>query len=160
MKVVFLDIDGVLNCAGSESRAPSGVIGIDSSKVKRLKRVVENTNAVIVLTSTWKKEWSHAESERSPDGNYMVKKLSREGLHILDKTDDHVVNRGRGIHDWIEKHGNVDSWIAIDDDVFADYEKYGVMPHLVKTNFDTYGLTDDHVEQCISILNGVGSDTA
>ena len=54
MKVIFLDIDGVLNNEYSKTRAPSGVIGIDGDKVKRLRKIVESTGAKLVLTSSWK----------------------------------------------------------------------------------------------------------
>ena len=40
MKVIFLDIDGVLNNEYSKTRAPSGVIGIDGDKVKRLRQLI------------------------------------------------------------------------------------------------------------------------
>ena len=39
MKLIFLDIDGVLNCAISKSRC-FGCLGIDDDKVKRLKTIV------------------------------------------------------------------------------------------------------------------------
>ena len=54
MKVIFLDIDGVLNTPSSESRCGE-YIGIDDEKVKKLKKIVEKTKAEIVLISTWKK---------------------------------------------------------------------------------------------------------
>ena len=40
MKVIFLDIDGVLNCSKSKSSC-LGCTGIDDIKVKRLKRIIE-----------------------------------------------------------------------------------------------------------------------
>lgn len=38
MKIIFLDIDGVLNCHNSKSDC-NGRLGIDEDKVKRLKKI-------------------------------------------------------------------------------------------------------------------------
>ena len=57
MKIIFLDIDGVLNYRGCKSKSPSGCYGIEQDKVKLLKNIVEQTNAKLVLTSTWKTDW-------------------------------------------------------------------------------------------------------
>lgn len=154
MKVIFLDIDGVLNCAGSSSRAPSGYIGVDDSKVKRLKKIVDATNAVIVLVSTWKDGWSHALDRCTEDGAYLTRKLARRGLRILAKTTDQIFDRGRGIHQWLTPRiDRIESWIVLDDDIFNDYEQYGILPHLIKTDFSAGGLTDELAEQAIALLN-------
>ena len=44
MKVIFLDIDGVLNTPSSESRCGE-YIGIDDEKVKKLKKIVEKNES-------------------------------------------------------------------------------------------------------------------
>ena len=53
MKYLFLDIDGVLNTPTSKERCGQ-YVGIDSAKVLLLKYIVEETGALIILTSTWK----------------------------------------------------------------------------------------------------------
>jgi len=152
MKVIFLDVDGVLNFAKSEARSPSGYIGIAEACVKRLRKIVDQTNAKVVLTSTWKKEWSMNLEECTPEGVYLTKKLVRHGIHILSKTTDGIVNRGEGIHNWLLQHDNVTNWIVLDDDIFSDYEQFQIYPHLVLTEFST-GLQDEHVTQAIQLLN-------
>ena len=57
MKVIFLDVDGVLNAAYTRERAPSGTIGLNPQMVRQLKRIVDATGAVAVLVSSWKKDW-------------------------------------------------------------------------------------------------------
>jgi hypothetical protein len=47
--VIFLDIDGVLNTAKHNSQ-----INIEPEFVKRLKRVIETTDALVVLTTFWR----------------------------------------------------------------------------------------------------------
>ena len=66
MKVIFLDIDGVLNCQSSKSSC-HGMVGIDNDKVKRLKEIVKATGAKMVLISTWKTDWQkEKETEHIP----------------------------------------------------------------------------------------------
>lgn len=152
MNIIFLDIDGVLNEAYSQSRAPNGCIGIDDDKVKRLRQIVDATGAKIVLVSSWKSEWSRDPELCGQDAVYMNKKLAKQHLHIIDKTDDNIFDRGSGIVRWLNKRSDKPSWIVIDDDIFNDYEENGIMPHLVKTRFYVGGLTDEHVQKAIDLL--------
>lgn len=157
MKVIFLDIDGVLNFAASEAKSATGAQGIASAPVKNLRRIVKETGAFIVLTSTWKNEWDFNEEECSEDGKYLVRKLKREGLHILDKTTDLILNRGQGIRDWLERHKGVESWIVIDDEIFPDYESRNIMPHLIKTSYGKDGLNKELADKAIQLLNETNS---
>ena len=153
MKVIFLDVDGVLNCRSSESRCQC-FIGIDKDKVKRLRTIVERTGAKIVLTSTWKLRWHKVEKEdQGPLADYLDRKLKREGLRILDKTKGEGMDRGKGILEWMNSR-NVESFVILDDETF-DYRKQGLLPYLVKSTFygDNGGLQDTHVEMAIQILN-------
>ena len=59
MKIIFLDIDGVLNSemyewSRGEDRADNR---IDLSRVRLLKDIVSATDAKIVLSSTWRLDW-------------------------------------------------------------------------------------------------------
>lgn len=89
-------------------------------------------------------------------GKYLDSKLRKEHLYILDKTTDVGFNRGEGIRNWIKEHPVVESWIVLDDDVFDDYDKFDIIPHLIKTSFysDNGGLQSEHVNEAIKILNG------
>ena len=57
MKLIFLDVDGVLNRVQTKTQAPSGCTGIETELVKNLAKIVNETNALIILTSDWKVEW-------------------------------------------------------------------------------------------------------
>lgn len=152
MKVIFLDVDGVLNCGSSQARC-EGFIGIDNDKVKRLRTIVERTDAKIVLTSTWKSFWFPIDKE-DQDGlaNYLDRKLKREGLRILDKTKGEGMDRGKSILEWVNSR-NVESFVILDDETF-DYRKQGLLPYLVKSTFygDNGGLQDNHIEMAVKIL--------
>lgn len=152
MKVIFLDVDGVLNFAGTEAKTPNGCMGIADTCVKKLKQIVDETNAFIVLISTWKREWNMDIEKCLPNGKYLVKKLDRRGLHIMDKTEDHIDDRGKGIYEWLKRHPNVTDWVVLDDEVFDDYKDYIPQDNRVITNY-ILGLTDSDAEQAIEILN-------
>ena len=153
-KVIFLDVDGVLNCDTSTSRC-GPYVGIDSDKVKRLRRIVESTGAHIVLCSSWKDEWycEPFKDDQSELTNYLDRKLKRERLYIIDKTKDDWHNRGEGILKHVNMHPTVKQFIIIDDELF-DYEQYTkLMKSLVKTD-PSVGLQDDDVERAIALLGG------
>ena len=158
MKLIFLDVDGVLNCRSSKSRC-GAFIGIDNDKVKRLRTIVNETGAKIVLCSSWKSGWERVDKEiQDREANYLDSKLKREGLHIIDKTyePNGFMNRGDGIIRWIQNlpAGSVEEFIILDDEVF-DYSELGLLPHLVQTSFyaDNGGITDEHAEWAIRLLN-------
>jgi HAD domain in Swiss Army Knife RNA repair proteins len=53
MKIIFSDIDGVLNCSGTPNPRKFPYIA-EPKLVARLHTVLERTEAQIVLTSTWR----------------------------------------------------------------------------------------------------------
>ena len=156
--VIFLDVDGVLNDRSTEDRTPCGFIGLEDSMIANLARIVEETEAEIVLTSTWKSEWEPHMKDCEPDGAYLSKRLKKHGLRIVDKTEDHISDRGAGIKKYLDTHPSIDNWVVLDDDVFRDYIKCGVMPHLVHTSYYCGGLTAELADRAISILEGGASE--
>lgn len=55
-KVIFLDIDGVLNC-NNTTEIFLGITGIEDRLVEKLRAIVNATGAEIVLVSTWRDYW-------------------------------------------------------------------------------------------------------
>ena len=53
MKVIFLDIDGVLNCSKTHNPRNLPYV-IDPKLLKRFERLLERTGAKVVLSSTWR----------------------------------------------------------------------------------------------------------
>ena len=51
MKVIFLDVDGVLNSVDT-SEVFQGFVGIDDKLVSKLRKIVRATGAQIVLSSS------------------------------------------------------------------------------------------------------------
>lgn len=155
MKVIFLDIDGVLNTPSSESRCGE-YIGIDDEKVENLKKIVENTKAEIVLISTWKKYWRKEEKLKplqDYSANYLDEKLAKQGLKAVDKTKDksdgRYLSRGESVLEYVCRN-SVENYIILDDCQF-DYDGCGIADKLVKTK-QAEGLTKAQAENACEIL--------
>ena len=168
MRVVFLDIDGVLNYKYSKSHVGM-YTGIDTIRVKRLAKIVEATGAKIVLTSTWKDGFAVGKTkweQPSELGRYLYNKLRRQHLFVYDKVSDKFSWRGRrlAIDDWLKKHPEVgEQYIVLDDEMFPNYYDHEFFPHLFKTidktSIDEWaGLTEDLTAQAIIALNGEMND--
>ena len=154
MKIVFLDIDGVLNCEGSRSRCV-GYRGIDDKKVENLAKIVKATGAEIVLISTWKEDWRKTDKSRQGMmANYLDKKLKKQGLTALDKTRDYVgkrhLSRGEGILDYLMRN-EAESYVILDDFQF-DYDSCGLTDRYVKTDNYNGGLTEILAQKATEIL--------
>lgn len=168
--IVFLDIDGVLNWDGSKSfvmaRDGFKYLGIDNIRVKRLAQIVNATDAKIVLTSTWKKDFVvGAYKQENPIGKYLSNKLRAQGLKIYDTIDEGFrwEERGYAITYWL-KHHEHKNWVVLDDQTFFfGYDKPDIKNHLIKTvdNWDdeSSGLTDYLTQKAIDILNGDAEGT-
>ena len=153
MKVIFLDVDGVLNCISSKSKC-GAFVGVDGKRVKLLRQIVEETGAVIVLSSTWKDGWERVDKEyQDSSADYLDRKLKREMLRIFDKTRDEGENRGEGILRWM-KNREIEKFIILDDNDY-DFAEQGLSPYHIKTEFynENGGLSDEHVTLAIEKLN-------
>ena len=162
MKVIFLDIDGVLNCSTSKSFCHDdtcGIItGIDSDKVKRLAKIVEATGAEIVLSSDWKDGWNKYYTSSKPShAKYLDNHLYKKGrLTIKDKTPNTSKGswfRGEEILAYLRSHKDVENYVILDDTFFEDFSIKEISEHLVLTEYKV-GLTDADVEKAIKILGG------
>lgn len=157
MKVLFLDIDGVLNSgAWFKLRSPTPRDAseieywrthIDPVAVGRMNRVAQATECTFVLSSTWRILHSLEEMNeilRSVGAVFQVTDETPDGAkeEIYDKFGSH--ERGAEIYDWLQEHPKVTNYVIVDDD-----SDMGILaPRLVQTDFDT-GLQDSHVLEII-----------
>lgn len=162
MKIIFLDIDGVLNSMDyfEKVKDNDGYTDINLEKVKLLKEIVDRTGAEIVLSSTWR-ELSNIPGSKEEDSQYtyLVNTLENFGLEIKSHTPYLKNNRPKEIKTWLDNHGenNEIRFVSLDDDfVKFQYDKYGIGDCLIKTSF--YGSENElqrkHVEEAVIILNG------
>lgn len=164
MKILFMDVDGVLNCENTPDRC--GIyIGIEDDKVELLKQIIDATDAKIVLSSTWRLGFNNKGHRLEHHAEYLKDKLARYGLEIYDKTKDlsrHGELRGKEINEWLSRHPEVEQWVVLDDEWFTDFNMYDIGKHLVSTWFYTVrekgGLTKGSVEEAIRILQGEFED--
>lgn len=155
MKVLFLDIDGVLNSRTYLKFCyDQGVLPddkIDPAAVARLNQITDATGAHIVVSSTWRLPYVW-----NKNVDKLVTLLQKTGIKgdILGATPDHNRSHGRGgeIQDWMNRCKldgiQIDAFVILDDDDdMGDLSKF-----LVKTTFAD-GLQDVHVQAAIAILN-------
>lgn len=162
-RIIFLDIDGVLNAHNSKRYMPAPdmpeilYVGIDEDKLLNLKHIVDATNAEIYLTSTWKTYWEKEDKSKQDDfANEIDKRFAAVGLKVTDKTDDIIwKHRAAGVHKVLtERHP--DAWVILDDEIYPDFPDYAeeIFPHLVQTFWYGHGLDVRKTEAAIRVLNG------
>jgi len=107
MTVLFFKVEDVLNDASTEAVAPNGEKGIASDKVKMLRDTLQSLEpgTQLVLYGDWAEDWNFDESKCTPNGKYLIKKLDRKGLHIMDKApgkEDPIIEYLKTHH--VDKH--------------------------------------------------------
>jgi hypothetical protein len=151
MRVVFLDIDGVLNSSKlwerpyNESESPLHML--DEENVARLAKICKTAEAHIVISSSWRLAYGLADIR----GYLKAKGLTPEIEHsnVLDKTP-YLATRRRSdeIEAWLKGTLNrPESFVILDDDETADVEG-----RLVKTVFSEGGLLDEHVAKALEMF--------
>ena len=155
MKIIFLDIDGVLNSnAYDRVRDKTKQTNIDETRIPFVKQIVDRTGAVIVLSSTWRMYWNSDRAKCDDDGLYMIDLFAKYGVEIYDKTPDlgHFADRPDEIKQYLDELGEeVDSFVIIDDYMYGWGE---LGSRFVKTEpYRTLGIDEDTVERAVKILN-------
>lgn len=140
MKIIFLDVDGVLN---SEQDRFSWTIESDMH-LMLLACIVRRTNAKIVVSSSWR---------NCGLLDTLKKRLNDFSMSVYGKTKD-IGERGLEIKEWLDNHNGVESFAILDDEDF-DIKSY-FPNNLVKTNAKV-GLQKEDVEKCIAILSNTKS---
>ena len=103
-KVIFLDIDGVLNSEKTSNPRDLPYV-IDKRPLRVFKRIVTRTHAKIVLISDWRHD---------PAGLFSCRHW---GLRYDDVVPDRPKkSRGDQIRAWLTKHRYVTRYAVIDDD--------------------------------------------
>ena len=176
MKIIFLDIDGVLNYQGSNL--------IDDGCLNNLRNIVKQTGAKIVLISTWKTfldddilmTLSDKDKESFLEHRALFYSVFKDDLEILDivedyfelskennkvekevllsdidDLDDHSNWRSIEINRWLSKNSGIESFVIVDD-FNCGYSKY-YPNNWVGTYWFGHGLGDIDMEKAIKVLN-------
>lgn len=153
MRVVFLDIDGVLNYRNCPS-VYAGYSFVEEKQILLLKEIVETTGAFIVLSSSWRQGWYDKEEKvNSIDVDMfdaLEEKLDEYGLVLWDKTK-FLGHRDREIEEWLNSWAGepIESYVILDD-LNGRYLK-PCSSHLVRTSF-VKGLEPKHIKKAIAML--------
>ena len=149
-KFIFLDIDGVLNdCQNLDNP-------FHDDKMLLLKKIVDNTQAKIILSSTWRVPYLHYKNHISIDSidfSYMSiidTTFHQYNLTLHDCTGDleDIRKRPQEIIDYLSHH-QCQSFIVIDD---MKLNWGQLSKHLIQT-VSYYGLTKELVDKAIKLLN-------
>lgn len=135
MKVLFLDIDGVCNCASTIQRHGS-VIGVDPLMAFRIGKIQLDTGCEIVLSSAWRLY--------PPDLPYLEARITK----FYDKTPQSENGfRGEEVQAWLMEHPEVTRYAIVDDagDFFDDQP-------LFQTEWKV-GITDEIAKAITDYLN-------
>ena len=175
MKVLFLDIDGVLNSENwfayriycvknnmvnilmnfvdtDDRNIKHKLTTLDDRAIANLNRIVEETGCKVVLSSSWR---SSIESENIFTQNLL--KLKGFKYEFYDVTprlwfSDFSIRRGEEIKFWLDKESEkheIESFVIIDDDSDMLPEQMNNFIHVD----GQVGLTDRDVLTAIEILN-------
>lgn len=161
MKVIFLDIDGVLNSERLMDRRLSEGIeydcdeelyhNIDEIEVERLANFCEEYNVKIVLSSSWRcwnledtiEDLSHPRYKYiHPIIKYIVGVTPRLYVEKPNGVLDHL-DRGCEIQKYLDMHNDIEEYIIIDDDSDMLEEQ---MNNFLQTDFSIGLQKSDYVE--------------
>ena len=167
-KILFLDFDGVLNTEyyqdllqylGKSWQDEYGAL-FDPNAVKQLKRIIDATDADIVVESSWKYLGLDAMKElwevRNLPGRIIditPSKISDECLLSSNLENIHSTMlhcKGIEIASWISKYKTQDIRYVIIDDEYIILDSQ--LPHFVLIN-PYEGITEEQTNKAISILN-------
>mmetsp|Transcript_29871 Transcript_29871/g.85599 ORF Transcript_29871/g.85599 Transcript_29871/m.85599 type:complete len:282 (+) Transcript_29871:87-932(+) len=175
-KAIFLDVDGVILPSGAvEMIVVDGVTlpvrdtvresDFSMTALGSLRAIVQQTGAMIVLSS----EWRRTDKLRSSIGAVLKSQdipVFREWTPIFSPKPElqakhgvlaWVERRAREITEWLKKHPEVTSWVALDDLDFAWADNvrsagtYWIKIRSVHTD-DKICLTEDGAVEAVRIL--------
>lgn len=161
-KIIFLDIDGVLNSQNTfrdnheyskffvkymsdnvNDRIIYKMLDIDLDKVFMVRDICTLTGAKVVISSTWR---------RSRWYPLIEEKLTSLGIPIVGVIPYINSNRGEQIRKYLEDN-EVDDFVILDDEIFRDFNE--LENYLVKTSFYEDGLTEEISREVVRILRRV-----
>lgn len=153
MKIIFLDVDGVLNSDEyidnlvSQNKPPLTQWIIDPSALLRFNLLCSVSKAEVVMSSTWR---LHKDKESM---TYFFRSVGYTGPDILDYTP----NLPRRMSEFIPRHCEIEAWLEnkpiIENFVILDdVESAEIEHHFVHTSYKI-GLTDEDVQKSLNILN-------
>jgi hypothetical protein len=162
MKVIFLDIDGVINSnfwfESHQKEISDGTL-IDKEKIELVARIVNKTGAVLVMHSGWRFWFDNTMQPIRKEAQNLIDLLLDCGLSIYSMTPDLTTEEIRKakmfskvkaseIFLWLKQNPNIDKWIVLDD---IDLHNDELAIRQVQTNAEI-GITENDVDKAIELL--------
>lgn len=139
-RVIFLDVDGVLNCETTPPFDGTILTGVDCEMIRKFWLIVATTGATVVLSSSWR--WSAD----------LCEELRAAGVRWDSTTttnwDHQGGERHRNIQRWLDENPGVHRFVVLDDD--EDAKTDGGL--FIRTDWRV-GLTVADAEAAIHWLN-------
>ena len=144
MKVIFLDFNGVLDTWFEMDK-------INYDNLQRLKWIVRETEAKVVLTTSNKRSFVTS-GVMNPIMVMLTTRLMEEGIDVIGVTPN-ADTREHEIMLYLYEHPEIENYVIIDD----DYDMEELADHLVKLpcqniGQEQLGLQKEHAEKAIKIL--------
>ena len=156
MKILFLDIDGVLNSKQYDAtRSMTDSFNIDESRLPLVKEIIDRTGARVVLSSSWRKKLYDDLRPKCGEGTRLLMTFEAASIPIYAITpcDCGLTSRPDEIRAWLSASGDKVEAYAILDDAFGGWGE--LSDRLVRTSYlSGRGLEDEHVCEAVRILNG------
>lgn len=173
MKVIFLDVDGVLNTSETYEKVynkfkTTGIldIEIDEFRLEYLKRIIDKTDAKIVLSASCRNLFIKENDKIIPistKGDKIYNLLNSYDIEIYDITPSsfNANDRELQINEWLSNNSGIDNFIIIDDEpnLFKELLDRLIKTSKVKDNEmlmnmdDCFGLSIEHISRAIEMLN-------
>jgi len=152
-KILFLDFDGVmvtdrcqeqLMASGSPLRDDYGA-KFDPICVENLRKIIDSTDAGIVVTSTWKMNLGLDGMQRM----WQVRHLPGKVVGLTP--DINPIHRGDEVQAWLDAQAGAVRYAIIDDCPILDFFKEEQQPFLFKVDERT-GLDGETAKKVIEYL--------
>lgn len=152
LKVIFLDIDGVLLPFPQKERPKDTLF--PANTMKALDRLLKATEAQLVLSSTWR-----AQDQFVTD---ILEDFEKHRLGVSEfygMTDKHYhAERQWEIHRWLTQHQDKNKkicWLALDDEELIEGDENEKLAsvfrgHVIKTE-SSIGFTEEDVDRGIQL---------
>lgn len=172
-KIIFLDFDGVLNCATwfsvtskrkykkarGKAKADlklqaknAALAAIDPAAVMLINSIIQHTSAVVCVSSTWRLNFTVTELQDMLElRGFKGKVIGRTPNAIVLPVGIEKYERGHEIQSWLDNN-SAGSFCIIDD----SNDMAHLLPKLVQTEW-IYGLQPQHADMCIDLLNNSSS---
>lgn len=147
IKVIFLDIDGVLLSTKTTRRtSDTKYLFVEIRCILNLKRIISETGAKVVLSSDWRCDRDNP--EYNSDFLELQDELRKYDIEFYGFTPEiSSEHRGAEIDLWLSEHPEVSNFVILDDRLDIEPNK----DHWVQTMLSR-GLCEEETNEAIKIL--------